>query len=267
VIELPSDGSSSGESSLDERYDLYEAYWLYVDGYRYTKSALGQSGATEEDTDRSPLARHLEHFYDKKEVYKDKCRDLPGSLPQYKEHFEEPQGDVSKIPLSDFDKAGIDWEEGDDPIWLPPEYELPPVWEDSLQSLDESEMRDIIRKLREERDELREQLETVNRSLTKYLNSQTSGDTTAPETNHAAVSARTCENCGEVFDSKAAKNGHKGHCNENELQESGSQPASELEQLAEQLPEISEQQTTARYETTTGEDTLENLNHLLNDCL
>jgi hypothetical protein len=132
-IELPSDDNrSNNQGFFDGRIDLYEAYWLYVDGVRYVGPVLEQSGATKKDTDRSPLARHYNHFYEKKEAYREKCSDLPKTLPKYKDQFGEPQGSVNQISRDRLDDLGISWEEGDDPIWLPPEYELPSVWENNL---------------------------------------------------------------------------------------------------------------------------------------
>lgn len=167
-FEFPSDD----DPIFDERIDLYEAYWVYVDGVRYVKPVLKQSQATKADKNRSPLARHYNHLYRKKEEYKAKCRDLPGSLPKYKDHFEEPKGDVRKIPKRELEKLGIEYSPSDDPIWLPVEYELPAVWDDDLENTTVEELKEVVSRLRkentelqEERDELREQLDEIRRLL------------------------------------------------------------------------------------------------------
>lgn len=283
-IELPSDdGSSNDDSVFDGRIDRYEAYWLYVDGMRFTSTALGRSAATEDD-DHSPLARHYNHFYEKKEKYKRRCSELPGNLPKYKDHFQEPRGDARQVSKDELDDLGISIEEGDDPIWLPSEYELPPVWEDDLENMDTAEMRELIKKLRKEngqlrndRDTLRDQLETVSQSLSNYLDKgksdENSQNNRATETSPSSASP-ICEKCGKRFNSKSAMHGHKPHCNETASQDSRngkdsgytSEPV-ELEQLAEELPEVSEQQSTTSHEALSAEEELENLNHLLNSGL
>jgi predicted Zn-ribbon and HTH transcriptional regulator len=275
-IDLPSDDNSSNDDSVfGGRIDLYEAYWLYVDGVRCVGPVLRQSPATREDTDRSPLARHYNHFYEKKESHKEKCSDLPGSLPKYKAHFGEPRGDVQKVPKENLEDLGIELNEGDDPIWLPPEYELPSVWEDDLKSMDEEELRERIRELQTEkaeiqteRDELREKLAEVGRSLSNYLELEQDDESST------TTSPRTCEKCGRTFDSKSAKHGHLSHCKESKKEAPANQSRSqaepeteELEQLAEELPELGEQQTTEGQRNVSAEEELENLNHLLSGSL
>jgi len=265
-IELPSDEKHEDDSVFGGRIDAYEAYWLYVDGVRYVGPALEQSEATKDDGDRSPLARHYNHFYEKKEEYKDRCRDLPGTLPKYKDHFGEPRGDVRKIPEHRLADLGLG-EEGDDPIWLPPEYELPDVWENDLDKMDKSELQDLVEKLRkekkqlkQERDDLREQLEQVRQSLTSFLDDRGA--------DKADSGDYTCSNCGKSFESRAARNGHKPHCDGTQsgrgrADEDASQR--DLEQLAEDLPEILEEQSNKTHEGV--EEELKNLNHLLQGSL
>jgi hypothetical protein len=268
-IDLPSDDNSSKDDSVfGGRIDLYESYWLYVDGVRCIGPVLRNSAASKEDTDRSPLARHYIHFYEKKEEHKEKCRDLPGNLPKYKEHFEEPRGDVRKVPRENLEDLGIDWEEEDDPIWLPPEYELPSVWESDLESMDEAELRDLVRTLRSEktelqneRDELEERLAEIGTSISNYL---TARDTPGSQQNS---SPRTCEKCGETFDSKAAKHGHSSHCEGVSDSSQSESSTRELKQIAEDLPELSERQSEANHENRSPEEELENLNHLLQGSL
>lgn len=273
VIELPSDDETEQDKSVfDGRSDYYEAYWLYVDGVRYVGAVLDQSEATKEDVDHSPLARHFKHFYDKKEEYKEKCLDLPGNLPKYKDHFEEPNGDVRKIPLSKFEELGINWDEGDDPIWLPPEYEVPSVWEDDLEGMSESELLERIqslrkenRKLREHRDELQEQMEAVRKWLTKHR---------SQEQRDSEGDGFSCPKCGEHFDSNAARNGHKAHCTESSPDgavgaESADTDTSsfDLDELAEELPAVSEGQSVNSDKVVSEEEELENLNHLLSGSI
>lgn len=255
--------------------DLYEAYWLYVDGVRCVGPVLKQSEATKDDTDCSALARHYNHFYEKKEEHKQKCSKLPGTLPKYKDQFEEPRGDVRKVPKDNLADLGISLEEGDDPIWLPPEYELPPVWENDLETMDGAELRDLVRTLRAENkdiqdkhDELQEQLSKVARSLSNYLDLKQ--DNEAQQTS----SPRTCEKCGKTFESKAAKHGHSGHCEGSDglgstvQAHSQTKPATEeLEQLAEGLPELNKQQSAKSHENVSAGEELENLNHLLQGSL
>jgi hypothetical protein len=270
-IDLPSDDDSpNDDSTFDGRIDLYEAYWLYVDGVRCVKPVLKQSEATKDDTDRSPLARHYNHFYEKKEDHKEKCRGLPGSLPKYKKEFEEPRGDVRKVPDENLRDLGIDLNEGDDPIWLPPEYELPSVWENDLEKMDKAELQKRVRtlrskneKLRDERDELQERLAKVGSSLSAYL------DLKQSEENSEPASARTCENCGQTFDSKQAKQGHLIHCDSSDpmRHDDSESDTQDLEQLADELPELSKQQSADTRENTSSEEELENLNHLLRGSL
>ena len=266
-IELPSDENREEDPNFGGRIDAYEAYWLYVDGVRYVRPALEQSDATKEDEHKSPLARHYNHFYEKKEEYKDKCRDIPGTLPKYKNHFGEPRGDVRKIPehrLADFGLG----EKGDDPIWLPPEYELPKVWESDLSEIGESELRNLVEKLREEkkelkqdRDNLSEQLKKVRQSLTSFLKDSETDEKTGDDLGH------TCSHCGQSFGSRAALNGHKPHCNGATGGHSSGDGASreDLAQLADDLPEILEEQSNVPHEAAREE--LENLNHLLQGSL
>ena len=276
-IDLPSDGDASNDDSVfGGRIDLYEAYWLYVDGVRYTSAVLERSEATKEDEDHSPLARHHNHFYEKKEQQKEKCRDLPGNLPKYKEYFKEPQGNVRKIPREEFQKHGIEWEEGDDPIWLPPEYELPSVWEDDLKGMEEPELRELVGRLRqeavelrEERDDLRERLVSVRQSLSNYLDELP--DVSSSQPGDSSQSPKTCESCGRTFETKAARHGHKPHCDGITVRDgrgrAKTKSARPLEQLAKELPELSEQQLTSNHDALSAEEELENLNHLLSKSL
>lgn len=239
-IELPSgEGTPDDESIFGGRIDLYEAYWLYVDGVRYIGPILERSDATEDDLGLSPLAQHYHHFYTKKEEHKEKCRDLPGNLPEYKEHFKEPRGEVRKIPQDELEELGIEWDRDDDPIWLPPEYELPPVWENDVQNMGDEGLRKLVaelqedkRELQEERDELRRRLSEIRESLTHYLDSNSS--TSSEETNRA-----------EIASSK--KN---------------------LQQLAEDLPKLQiRKQPDIVHEDKSVQKELENLNHLLKGSL
>lgn len=275
MIELPSDDDSSNDDSpFGGRIDLYEAYWLYVDGVRCVGPVLKQSAAKKKDTDRSPLARHYNHFYEKKEEHKQKCSDLPGNLPKYKEHFEEPRGDVRKIPDENLEELGIGLEEGDDPIWLPPEYELPSVWDQDVESMDRAELQDRIsqlrsenRELREERDELEKKLASVGKSLSDYLETQQgNGD---EQTKPEADSPLSCELCGESFETKSAKYGHKPHCDGSKSSDDRdlASSANELEMLADELPELNEKKSSKHHENISAEEELKNLNHLLNNSL
>ncbi|MXR52053.1 hypothetical protein GRX03_10635 [Halovenus sp. WSH3] len=267
-IELPSDNDQEDDSVFGGRIDAYEAYWLYVDGVRYVGPALEQSEATKQDEDRSPLACHYNHFYEKKEEYKDRCKDLPGSLPKYKDHFEEPRGDVRKIPEHRLSDLGLG-QEGDDPIWLPPEYELPDVWENDLDEMDEPELRDLVEKLREEkkelkqeRDDLREKLKQVRQSLTSFLDDESMNKSDGDS------AAYTCNNCGRAFESRAARNGHKPHCDgvsSGNRASDDNASRQDLAQLAEDLPEILEEQSDTDHES--AEEELKNLNHLLQGSL
>lgn len=266
-IELPSDDSSSADDSVyGGRVDLYEAYWLYVDGVRYVGPILEQSAATADDTESSPLARHYNHFYEKKEDHKEKCADLPGSLPGYKKQFGEPRGDVEKVPREKLDELRIEYKETDDPIWLPPEYELPEVWDDDLTALDKTELQDLVQELRskneelrEERDELESRLTEVANALSSFLDS--SGDVETQSTDQGNGLEYICENCGRSFESKAAKHGHSSHCD-------GSSPALEdLEALADELPELNDEQVNRAQDSASREEELENLNHLLKGSL
>ena len=266
-IELPSDGNSSGDDSVyGGRVDLYEAYWLYVDGVRYIGPVLKQSAATAEDTETSPLARHYTHFYEKKEKHKERCAELPGSLPGYKDHFEEPRGDVQKVPRERLDELGIDWKESDDPIWLPPEYELPEVWDDDLSTLDKAELQDLVHELRseneelrDERDELEGKLADVASALSRFLDSSSDGEGQAQ--NGSRDSAHICDNCGKSFDSKAAKHGHSSHC------DGAESTLEDLEELANELPELNDEQSAEGHSDVSREEELENLNHLLKGSL
>lgn len=266
-IDLPSDGDTSGDDSVyGGRVDLYEAYWLYVDGVRYVGPVLDQSSATKEDTERSPLARHYNHFYEKKEKHKEKCSDLPGSLPGYKDHFGEPRGEVQKVPRGKLDELGIEWKENDDPIWLPPEYELPEVWEDDLGTLDRAALQDRIHelhaeneKLRNERDELESRLAEVASSLSSFLDSEQGSE--AQDTGGNGEPAHICENCGKSFSSEAAKHGHSSHC------DGAKSTLEDLEELANELPELSDEQSAEGHSDVSREEELENLNHLLNGSL
>ncbi|WP_058997890.1 hypothetical protein [Haloarcula sp. CBA1127] len=267
-IELPDDGDSDDDSIFGGRIDSYEAYWLYVDGVRYVGPALEQSEATKDDEDQSPLARHYNHFYEKKEEYKKKCRDLPGTLPKYKDHFNEPRGDVRKIPehrLADLDLG----EEGDDPIWLPPEYELPAVWENDLDEMDKSELVSLVEKLREEkkeikleRDNLRDQLKQVRQSLTTFLDDEERDPSESDTANF------TCSSCGQTFESRAARNGHKPHCDEAQTSGNdavGNASRQDLAQIAEDLPDLLNEQSNVTHEG--AKEELDNLNHLLQGSL
>lgn len=272
-IDLPSDDNSSNDDSIfGGRIDLYEAYWLYVDCVRCVGPVLRQSEATKEDTDRSPLARHYNHFYEKKQNHKEKCSDLPGNLPKYKDHFGEPQGDVRKVPEDNLTELGIDLEEGDDPIWLPPEYELPSVWENNLENMDKEELKDLVRKLRSEkndleetRDELREQLAEIGESISNYLDLKHSEDTQSVST--GAAHPRTCKKCGETFESRAAKHGHLSHCDGADTETPNEESTEELADLAEELPELSESQAPTSHDNRSEEEELDNLNHLINGSL
>lgn len=276
-IELPDDDDEAKEDSIfSGRIDFYEAYWLHVDGVRYVGAALDQSGATEEDRDRSPLARHYIHFYDKKEEYKQKCLDLPGTLPKYKDEFKEPRGEVREVSDKEMDDLEIPWSEGDDPIWLPPEYELPDVWEGNLENKTVEELHELINQLRSEkeelqteRDKLKNQLGHVREVLNGYLNSE------SPEKEEQKTEAdSTCEKCGETFDTPAAKNGHKGHCDgsitersQGRDEQSEKETADELATLAKELPEMTEGKTSNSQKEVGSEKELENLNHLLQGSL
>lgn len=265
-IELPPGGSQEENAPLSSRIDAYEAYWLYVDGVRYVGPALKQSEATKNDGDQSPLARHYNHFYEKKEEYKEQCRDLPKNLPKYKDHFEEPRGDVRKIPEHRLAELGLG-EKGDDPIWLPPEYELPDVWDNSLDEMNSSELRDLVEKLRDEnhqlkqeRDELREKLEQVQQSLEGFLNDVELNSNSDDSTTY------TCENCGRQFESRAARNGHKPHCDgPNSNKPADEQSHQNIKQLAEDLPRMLEEQSNMTHEGAQSE--MKNLNHLLQGSL
>lgn len=266
-IDLPSDDDPSGDDSVyGGRVDLYEAYWLYVDGVRYVGPVLEQSPATAEDTETSPLARHYNHFYEKKENHKERCADLPGSLPEYKDRFREPRGDVRKVPRGKLDELGIEWKETDDPIWLPTEYELPEVWEDDLGTLDRAALQERIRKLRaeneklrDERDELESRLAEVASSVSSLLDSEQGSE--AQDTGGNSGPAHVCENCGKSFSSEAAKHGHSSHC------DGSSSAVEDLEDLAKKLPELNDEQATEGDSTVPREKELENLNHLLNGSL
>lgn len=266
-IDLPSDNNTSeNDSVFGGRIDLYEAYWLYVDGVRCVGPVLKQSEATKNDEDRSPLARHYNHFYDKKEEHKEKCRDLPRGLRKYKEHFEEPQGDVVKIPRDRLNDLGINLEKGDDPIWLPRKYELPAVWEDGLEDMSQAELRELVRKLRSEngelrdqRDDLKEKLGEVRQSLSAYLDKEQRNE--KEEVMNDSVVA--CEDCGATFESKAGLHGHKPHCDGTD----STVDTGDLEQLAEELPELSDHQSSEGHGNAAPEQGLENLNHLLNGNL
>ena len=266
-IDLPSDDNSSDDGSgFGGRIDLYEAYWLYVDGVRYVGPVLKQSEATADDEDRSPLARHYNHFYEKKEEHKEKCRELPKTLPAYKEHFEEPRGEVVEIPRKKLDGLGIEWEEGDDPIWLPPEYELPSVWENDLENMDRTELRELIRtlrsendELRDERDELKEKLREVRQSLSAYLNVEREDEPDRSGTD----SSLTCDDCGASFESEAGLHGHKSHCDGKD----SAIDTDDLEHLAKELPELSDHQSPKSHDKPAPEEELRNLNHLLKGSL
>lgn len=266
-IELPSDDDLDDDSVFGGRIDAYEAYWLYVDGTRYVGPALEQSEATKEDTGQSPLARHYKHFYEKKEEYKQRCSNLPGNLPEYKEHFNEPRGDVRKIPEQKLSDLGLG-EEDDDPIWLPPEYELPDVWENDLNKLSKSELKEFVRRLQDEneeliqeRDEFREHLEQVRQSLSSYF------DTTDDADIHST--SNVCSSCGKSFASQDAINRHKPHCEgrSNSSQQEGDIAQKELTRLAEVLPEFLESQSKESIKSGSPGEDLENLNYLLQGSL
>jgi hypothetical protein len=272
-IDLPSDDNSSNDNStFGGRIDLYEAYWLYVDGVRCVGPVLRQSEASEEDTDRSPLARHYSHFYEKKQEHKKKCSGLPGNLPKYKDHFGEPKGDVRKVPEDNLIDLGIDLDDDDDPIWLPPEYELPAVWENDIESMDNGELQNLVSKLRNEKadledecDKLREQLAEINKSLSNYLELKDSGDT--QPVSDGAAHPRTCKNCGRTFDSRATKQEHLPQCTGSDTESTGEESTDELAELADDLPELNESQASTSHESMSEEEELENLNHLISDSL
>lgn len=232
------DETNSEDSIFDERLDLYEAYWVYVDGVRYVGSVLRHSEATKEDTDISPLARHFQHLYDKKEELKKQCRSLDGTLPEYKEHFKKPTGNVRKIPRSEIEDLNIKWTEGDDPIWLPREYELPSVW-DGTDDLDPESLQQEVRQLRKqnkqlrkEKDSLRHHLSEIQQSISTLLNAETEID---PDRKRSNVSESTEKT---------------------------------LRELAESVPETQlEKEATPTIDGDGLEEDLDNLNHLLKGTL
>jgi len=108
-------------------------------------------------------------------------------------------------------------------------------------------------------------LAEINTSISNYLSPIESEDS------EQSTSPRTCEKCGRTFDSKAAKHGHSSHCDDSAQADNQSRPAEsetkKLAQLAEELPELSEEQSSGNPEDTSPGEELENLNHLLQGSL
>lgn len=122
--ETQEDDADGGDEPYydDERIDAYETYWKRVDMVRWLGWKLSRSRASKFDSENSPLAREYNEKMGAKHDSREDCNDLPGNLPAYRRHFEEPAWDYrTEEPRS----------EGEDPIYLPADFETPDVWDEA----------------------------------------------------------------------------------------------------------------------------------------
>lgn len=123
------------ETPSMERTELFEDYWLLIGLTHAEGSRLGASEATKNDTDRSPLARAYEHFKAQKTELAKKVRDHEYTFAEYAEHFKQPKGDVTHLTNDDFRDFGVAADKlPRHPVFVPSEYELAPVWDESIQN-------------------------------------------------------------------------------------------------------------------------------------
>jgi len=118
-----------------------------------------------------------------------------------------------------------------------------------------STLRSENEELRDERDDLKQKLAKIRQSLSAYLDADRGGK----QEESTASSSFACEGCGDTFESKAGLHGHKSHCDGTK----SSVDDEDLQQLAEELPELSDHQSSQSHDNATPDEELENLNHLL----
>lgn len=127
------------QNTLSDRTTKYEQYWRAVDAYRFLGPTLLASDATKNDTDRSPLATAYVTARDRRNELREDCRDLPGSLPSYREKFDEPQFDYRHPTTDELEQAAIVLDDDDDRIYLPADFTTPETWAETEEDIDESE--------------------------------------------------------------------------------------------------------------------------------
>lgn len=117
------------QDTLSEANTKYEQYWRAVDAYRFLGPALLNSDATKNDPEDSPLASAYLTARNRRVELCDKCRDLPGSLPEYRDTFDTPQlFDARLVTDDELEQHNISLDPEDDPIFLPTNFTLPATW-------------------------------------------------------------------------------------------------------------------------------------------
>lgn len=126
------------QNTLSSRTTKYEQYWRAVDAYRFLDPTLLASDATKNDTETSPLAAAYITARDRRNELREECRDLPGSLPEYRDKFDTPQFDYRHPTPDEIEQADITLEDTDDPIYLPEDFTTPAVWAEAHTDSDPS---------------------------------------------------------------------------------------------------------------------------------
>lgn len=170
-IKLPTDVSTESTTATEtetetdprEKYAGHEGtyfdYWGYTDLKRYGQKACQTLGVAKvKDAGKSPFADHYCHFRDEQKVLKDKVNGqgdfeadgaLPGSLPDFKEAFGEPEFDHIKVTADNADEFGIDpdlFKEDEDPIFVKADYEVPEtVWYDDEETDGDLTLETVLR--------------------------------------------------------------------------------------------------------------------------
>lgn len=127
------------QNTLSDRTTKYEQYWRAVDAYRFLGPTLLASDATKNDADDSPLATAYLTARDRRTELREACSDLSGSLPAYRDKFDDPQFDYRHPTADELERADIDLEDTDDRIYLPANFTTPPVWATANDAPDEAE--------------------------------------------------------------------------------------------------------------------------------
>ncbi|PSP72952.1 hypothetical protein BRC86_10785 [Halobacteriales archaeon QS_3_64_16] len=150
------------ESTFEGRVDEYDEYWVAVDLTRFLGQLLNDSDATAKNTGNSKLAREYTKYKQLKNVLKQECSNMPGTLPLYKEEIgpksewkvmtkEHLKQNGVEIPGQEKDSiAKFEFKSYHDDIALPGGYDIPEVWSQS-ELVDEQDvsLEDLPEKTRE----------------------------------------------------------------------------------------------------------------------
>lgn len=167
------------QNTLDDRIVEFEKYWRAVDAKRLLGPVLLESDATVNDTETSPLAAAYVTARDRANELRETCHEMPTTLPAYRDAFTTPQFDHRQPTTDEFDRGNIELNDEDDPIHLPADFTIPPVWDetDADEDNESADARDDTTPTEAPSDDADTDTETISVSLNIELNVEIPTDT------------------------------------------------------------------------------------------